>query len=94
MFGGAKINEIFEYDFKKQLMEIDIYDKVKDSDIYWTIKNYTGLKQVMYFNVEAFENFAAKQIEYLREPCLFCLSRVHDEMKQIVQGGNTKFIVC
>lgn len=89
MFGGAKINEIFESDFQKNLMDVNIFERTKDTDIYWTIKNYTGLQQTMYFNIEVFETFASKQVQELREPCLFCLSRVLDEMKQIVQGkGN------
>ena len=84
MFGGAKINELFDYDFRKAILDIDIFEKLKDSDIYWTIKNYTGLKTTMYFNVEAFENFAGNQVEELKEPCLMCLMKVQDEVKQIV----------
>jgi dynamin 1-like protein len=84
MFGGAKVNELFDYDFKKSILDINIFEKTKDSDIYWTIKNYTGLKTTMYFNVEAFENFASKQVEELKEPCLLCLMKVQDEVKQII----------
>lgn len=84
MFGGAKVNELFDYDFKKSILEINIFEKTKDSDIYWTIKNYTGLKTTMYFNVEAFENFSSKQVEELKEPCLLCLMKVQDEVKQII----------
>ena len=86
MFGGAKINEIFEYDFQKSLVDVNIIERTKDSDLYWTIKNQTALRQTMYFNNEVFEEYSAKHVEELKNPCLMCLSRVQDEMRQIVQG--------
>ena len=88
MFGGAKINELFEYDFQKSLNDVDIFEKTKDSDLYWTIKNQTALRQTMYFNSEVFEEYSSKQVEELKTPCLLCLSRVQDEMRQIVQGNS------
>lgn len=44
LFGGAKITLIFEGEFQKRLFSVNIFDKVKDDEIYWTIKNSTGLQ--------------------------------------------------
>lgn len=65
---------------------MNIFEKTKDSDLYWTIKNQTALRQTMYFNTEVFEDYASKHVEELKTPCLLCLSKVQDEMRQIVQG--------
>ena len=90
MFGGAKINELFEYEFQKQLSEVDIFEKTKDLELYWAIKNKNALRQTIYFNSEVFEEYASKGVEDLKAPCLMCLARVQDEMRQIVQGRFNK----
>lgn len=44
IFGGAKINLIFENEFHDNLYHKNIFDNIKDDEIYWTIKNSQGLK--------------------------------------------------
>ena len=83
LFGGAKISLIFENEFYKRLFSAKIFDKIKDDEIYWTIKNSSGLQQAVFFNNEAFEVLAKKQVLELRPAALDCLSLVSEEVKHI-----------
>lgn len=83
LFGGAKITLIFENEFHKKLFGIKIFDKIKDDEIYWTIKNSSGLQQAVFFNNEAFEELAKKQVVELKPPSMECLASVNEEIKNI-----------
>ena len=85
IFGGAKINLIFEKEFHRRLYKLNVFERIKDEEIYWTIKNSSGLQQNVFFSNETFESFAKKQAELLRQPCLDCLLMVNDEIKDIAR---------
>ena len=85
IFGGAKLNLIFENEFHDNLYNKNIFEVVKDDEIYWTIKNSSGLKQNVFFSNEAFELFAKKQVKTLRDPCLNCLASINEEIKNIAK---------
>lgn len=44
IYGGAKISYIFETEFKENLLSKNVFDSVRDDEIFWTIKNAQGLK--------------------------------------------------
>jgi dynamin 1-like protein len=83
LFGGAKITLTFENEYHKKLFTAKIFDKIKDDEIYWTIKNSSGLQQAVFFNNEAFEELAKKQVVELKPPALECLNSVNEEIKNI-----------
>lgn len=85
IFGGAKINLIFEKEFNKKLYETNLFEKIKDEEIYWTIKNTSGLQQNVFFSNETFESLAKRQIIELRQACLDCLMMVNEEIKNIAR---------
>ena len=85
IFGGAKLNLIFENEFYDNLYNKNIFESVKDDEIYWTIKNSSGLKQNVFFSNEAFELFAKKQVKVLKSPCLNCLTSINEEIKNIAK---------
>lgn len=39
IYGGAKINMVFESDFYDNLYNKEIFTQLRDDEIYWTIKN-------------------------------------------------------
>ena len=83
LYGGAKITTIFDGDFQRRLFSVNAFERIKDDEIYWIIKNATGLQQNVFFNNEAFEVLAKKQVLELKPPALECLMLVNDEVKNI-----------
>lgn len=83
LYGGAKITMIFEGEFQRRLFGVNIFERIKDDEIYWIIKNSSGLQQNVFFNNDAFEVLAKKQVVELRPPAMECLSQVSDEVKNI-----------
>lgn len=85
IFGGAKINLIFEKEFQRKLYETNLFEKIKDEEIYWTIKNTSGLQQNVFFSNETFESLAKRQVVELKQACLDCLMMVNEEIKNIAR---------
>ena len=83
IYGAAKINYIFETEFKESLYSLNLFERLKNEDIYWTIKNSQGLNQAEQFSNDAFEMLVSKPNEQLNEPLLLCLTRVEEEIKLI-----------
>lgn len=83
IYGGAKINLIFENDFQRRLYGINPLEGSKDEEIYWTIKNSSGIQQTAGFSNEAFETLAKKQTALLKPAVFECLTQVHEEVKSI-----------
>lgn len=83
LYGGAKITTIFEGDFQRRLFGVNPFEKIKDDEIYWIIKNSSGLQGAVFFNNDAFEALAKKQVLELKPPSLECLNLVSEEVKNI-----------
>lgn len=83
LYGGAKITMVFEGEFQRRLFGVNIFERIKDDEIYWIIKNSSGLQQNVYFNNDAFEVLAKKQVLELKSPAFECLNTVADEVKNI-----------
>lgn len=83
LYGGAKITTIFEGEFQRRLFAVNPFERVKDDEIYWTIKNSQGLQGAVLFNNDAFEALAKKQVLELKPPAMECLALVAEEVKNI-----------
>ena len=82
--GGARINSIFNNEYKKSLMQIDPFDGLEDIDIRTTLQNATGIRQSLFIPEPAFEILAKKTVVRLLEPSLRCAERVFHELQDIV----------
>ena len=85
LFGGAKVTLIFEEEFRRKLFDYNIFENVKDDEIYWMIKNSSGLQQNTGFNNESFETLVKRQILELKNSCVQCLLSVSEEIRNIVK---------
>lgn len=82
--GGARINYIFQEIFKKDISHIDPFDLLSDDDIRTAIKNSNGLRPSLFIPEAAFEVLVKQQIARLSHPSLYCVKKVHEELKKIV----------
>ena len=53
--GGARINHIFEIEYKKAIQKIDPFDNLSDDDIRTAIKNSGALRPALFVPEGAFE---------------------------------------
>lgn len=86
--GGSRINYIFQEIFKKDISTIDPFDHLSDDDIRTAIKNSNGLKPSLFIPEAAFEVLVKQQISRLGHPSLFCVKKVYEELKKIVDHIN------
>lgn len=86
--GGSRINYIFQEIFKKDISSIDPFDNLSDDDIRTAIKNSNGLKPSLFIPEAAFEVLVKQQISRLGHPSLFCVKKVYEELKKIVDHIN------
>ena len=82
--GGARINSIFNNEYKKNLQDMDPFDGLEDMDIRTTLLNSTGIRQSLFIPETAFEILAKKIVVRLLEPSLRCADRVFVELQDIV----------
>lgn len=90
--GGARINFIFQEIFKKDISNIDPFDLLSDDDIRTAIKNSNGLRPSLFIPEAAFEVLVKQQIARLSHPSLYCVKKVHEELKKIVDHINIQEI--
>jgi dynamin 1-like protein len=86
--GGARINYIYQEIFKKEIEGIDPFDQLSDDDIRTAIKNSNGLRPSLFIPEQAFEVLVKQQISRLSYPSLYCVKKVHEELKKIVDFIN------
>ena len=82
--GGARINFIFNHEYKKTLQEMDPFEGLEDNDIRTTMRNSTGIRQSLFISETAFEILAKRIIVRLLEPSLRCADRVFVELQDII----------
>ena len=82
--GGARINSIFNNEYKAELRSMSPFDDLSDVDIRTTLLNSTGIRQALFIPETAFEILAKKQISRLLEPSLRCADRVYRELQEMV----------
>lgn len=70
LFGGAKICQIFQETFCKELDAIDSLDGQTNDEIMCAIKNASGLAPALNLQQPVFEMLVKKQLKKLEEPSL------------------------
>jgi len=69
-------------------MEIDLFEKLTDTEIRTAIMNATGPTGSLFVPDAAFETLVKKQIELLLEPSLQCVTMVHEEMLTLLNKAE------
>lgn len=86
LYGGAKINYIFKQ-FAKDVSGYDALAGLKDSHILTAMQNASGIYPTIFVPEVAFELLVKKQIEEFRNPSMYCITLVLEEMREIVQSS-------
>ncbi|KAK1443900.1 dynamin [Babesia gibsoni] len=86
LFGGARINYIFNDSYLKTLKSFSPLAGISDVEIRTAIKNSTGTCSALFVPEIAFTNLVKKQIKLLEAPSLQCVDQVYDEMLNILES--------
>uniref|UniRef100_A0AAV1UHD8 Uncharacterized protein n=1 Tax=Peronospora matthiolae TaxID=2874970 RepID=A0AAV1UHD8_9STRA len=89
LYGGARINYIFNEIFSKSLREVNPFDGLSDEDIRTTIRNANGPRQALFVPEVSFELLAKRQISRLEQPGLQCVDLVFDELQRVTSQCET-----
>ncbi|RLN21652.1 hypothetical protein BBJ28_00005537 [Nothophytophthora sp. Chile5] len=89
LYGGARINFIFNEIFSKSLREVNPFDGLSDEDIRTTIRNANGPRQSLFVPEVSFELLAKRQISRLEQPGLQCVDLVFDELQRVTSQCET-----
>jgi len=84
LYGGARINYIFNDVFGSYVDQISSKGGLTDEEIQITMTNATGPKASLFVPEESFEQLARRQVRVLEDPSLRCLDLVYDELQRIV----------
>lgn len=90
LYGGARINYIFNDIFARCLMHINPNDGMSMNDIRTAIRNATGPRAALFVPEESFELLVKRQIRRLEEPSLQCVELVYDELQRIITQLENK----
>ncbi len=90
LYGGARINFIFQELFARCLDKLNPTDGLTLNDIRTAIRNATGPRSALFVPEVAFELLVKRQIARLDEPALQCLELVFDELQRIVAQLESK----
>jgi len=90
LYGGARINFIFNEIFGKCLDFLNPTEGLGTNDIRTAIKNATGPKAALFIPEASFELLVKGQITRLEEPSIQCVELVYDELQRIVSQLETK----
>ncbi|KAJ2809104.1 vacuolar protein sorting-associated protein 1 [Coemansia furcata] len=84
LYGGARINFVFNEIFCNGIKSIDPLEYVKDTDIRTILYNSSGSSPSLFVDTNAFKVIVKQQIKRLEDPCLRCVSMVYDELVRII----------
>eukprot|EP01103_Thecamoeba_quadrilineata_P012257 TRINITY_DN3115_c0_g1_i1.p1 TRINITY_DN3115_c0_g1~~TRINITY_DN3115_c0_g1_i1.p1 ORF type:complete len:777 (+),score=202.82 TRINITY_DN3115_c0_g1_i1:35-2332(+) len=90
LFGGARINYIFNEVYGACINEIQPNDSLTINEIRTAIKNATGPRSALFLPEVSFDLLVKKQILRLEEPSLQCTDLVFDELQRIVTHVESK----
>jgi dynamin 1-like protein len=90
LYGGARINFIFNEIFGACLARVDPLAGLTLADVKTTIRNATGPKAALFVPESSFELLVKRQIARLQDPSLACVDLVYDELQRIVAQVETK----
>ncbi|CDR93905.1 dynamin central region family protein, putative [Babesia bigemina] len=86
LFGGARINYIFNDSYLKTLKAFSPLSGLSDIEIRTAIRNSTGPASALFVPEIAFENLVKKQIRLLETPSLQCVDQVYEELLNILES--------
>lgn len=90
LYGGARVNYIFNEIFTKSVLETNPFDDLSDEDIRTAIRNANGPRQSLFVPEVSFELLAKRQIARLEQPGLQCVELVFDELQRITLQCNNR----
>eukprot|EP00005_Dracoamoeba_jomungandri_P005912 CAMPEP_0174262004 /NCGR_PEP_ID=MMETSP0439-20130205/12712_1 /TAXON_ID=0 /ORGANISM="Stereomyxa ramosa, Strain Chinc5" /LENGTH=751 /DNA_ID=CAMNT_0015346633 /DNA_START=23 /DNA_END=2278 /DNA_ORIENTATION=- len=90
LYGGARINYIFNDIYALCLNHINPVDGMSMNDIRTVIRNATGPRAALFIPEQSFELLVKRQISRLEEPSLQCVELVYDELQRIVSQLENK----
>jgi len=90
LYGGARINYIFNEIFGNHLLKMSPLDGLTLNDIRTAIRNATGPRTALFVPEMSFELLTKRQISRLHEPSLQCVDAVFEELQRIVSQLESK----
>eukprot|EP01129_Flabellula_baltica_P012964 TRINITY_DN5946_c0_g1_i1.p1 TRINITY_DN5946_c0_g1~~TRINITY_DN5946_c0_g1_i1.p1 ORF type:complete len:715 (+),score=175.37 TRINITY_DN5946_c0_g1_i1:355-2499(+) len=86
LYGGARINYIFNDIFGSYIDSIDAHTGLSPEEIQLIISNSGGTKGSLFIPEGSFEQLVKRQITLLQPPALRCIELVFDELRRIVNS--------
>jgi dynamin 1-like protein len=90
LFGGARINYIFQEIFTASLMGVGSFDGVTDDEIRTTIMNANGTRRALFVPEISFDILIRRQIARLEQPGIQCVDLVYEELQRIALQSEPK----
>lgn len=86
LYGGARINFIFNEIYSKYLLSLSPLEGLSAMDIRTAMSNATGPKSALFVPESAFELLVRRQLGRIKEPAIQCVDLVFDELDRIVHN--------
>ena len=83
LYGGARINYLFNDVYAKELLSMDAFEGLTREDIRTAIRNATGHRNPLFVPELAFELLVKKQITRFIPPAYSCVDLVFDELVRL-----------
>jgi dynamin 1-like protein len=93
LFGGARINYIFNDIFAVSLMTVGPFDGLTDDEVRTTITNAMGTRRALFVPEIAFDILVRRQIARLESPGIECVDLVYEELQRIASQSEPKELV-
>ena len=90
LFGGARINYIFQDVFSASLMSVGAFDGLTDDEIRTTIVNASGTRRAVFVPEISFDILIRRQIARLEQPGIQCVDLVYEELQRIATQSEPK----
>lgn len=90
LFGGARINYIFNDIFSPSLMSVGPFDGLTDDEIRTTIMNANGTRRALFVPEISFDILVRRQIARLEQPGIQCVDLVYEELQRIAMQSEPK----
>jgi dynamin 1-like protein len=90
LFGGARINYIFQEIFTASLMGVGSFDGVTDDEIRTTIMNANGTRRALFVPEISFDILVRRQIARLEQPGIQCVDLVYEELQRIAAQSEPR----
>jgi hypothetical protein len=81
--GAAIVNEIIDSHFRKEVMGLNVFDILSETDIYIAVKNSNGFRPSLFVSQNAFETLCRHLIGKLKPVSLDCAESVAAELNKL-----------